>query len=74
MKNEWIREMAKSKGILLWQIADKLGITDGNFSRRLRHEMTQDEQERIRVIIDELAGGTGMMPARPGTCHLAAQG
>ncbi len=55
MKNKWIREMAKSKGILLWQIADKLGITDGNFSRRLRHEMTQEEQERIRVIIDELA-------------------
>ncbi len=55
MKNEWIREMAKSKGILLWQIADRLGITDGNFSRRLRHEMTQEEQERIRAIIDELA-------------------
>jgi hypothetical protein len=55
LKNEWIREMAKSKGILLWQIADRLGITDGNFSRRLRHEMTQEEQERIRVIIDELA-------------------
>ena len=55
MKNEWIREMAKSKGILLWQIADRLGITDGNFSRRLRHEMTQEEQERIRVIINELA-------------------
>ena len=54
MKNEWIREMAKSKGILLWQIADRLGITDGNFSRRLRHEMTQEEQERIRMIIDEL--------------------
>ena len=57
MKNEWIREIAKSKGILLWQIADRLGITDGNFSRRLRHEMTQEEQERIRVIIDELAEG-----------------
>jgi hypothetical protein len=55
LKNEWIREMAKSKGILLWQIADRLGITDGNFSRRLRHEMTQEEQERIRVIINELA-------------------
>jgi len=49
--------MAKSKGILLWQIADRLGITDGNFSRRLRHEMTQEEQESIRVIIDELAEG-----------------
>jgi len=54
LKNEWIRELAKAKGILLWQIADKLGITDGNFSRRLRHEMTPEEQESIRAIIDEL--------------------
>lgn len=55
MKNKWIREMAKSKGILLWQIADRLGITDGNFSRRLRHELTQEEQEKIKHLIDELA-------------------
>jgi len=54
LKNEWIRELAKSKGILLWQIADKLRITDGNFSRRLRHEMTPEKQESIRAIIDEL--------------------
>lgn len=47
--------MAKSKGILLWQIADRLGITDGNFSRRLRHELTQEEQEKIKHLIDELA-------------------
>lgn len=54
LRNEGIRELAKSKGILLWQIADKLGITDGNFSRRLRHELTPQEQERILQIIDEL--------------------
>ena len=47
--------MAKSKGILLWQIADKLGITDGNFSRKLRHEFTQEEQQKIMQLIDELA-------------------
>ena len=55
MKNEGVREAAKLKGVLLWQIADRLGITDGNFSRRLRHEITQEEQEKIRGIIDELA-------------------
>jgi len=54
LKIEWIRELAKSKGILLWQIADKLRITDGNFSRRLRYEMTPEEQESIRAIINEL--------------------
>lgn len=55
LKNKGIREMAKSKGILLWQIADKLGITDGNFSRKLRHELTPQEQESVLQIIDELS-------------------
>lgn len=55
LRNEGIRELAKSKGILLWQIADKLGITDGNFSRKLRHELTPQEQEKVQQIIDELS-------------------
>lgn len=58
LKNEGIREEAKSKGVLLWQIADKLGISDNSFSRRLRHELTQEEQQRIMRLIDELANDT----------------
>lgn len=55
MRNEGIRESAKSKGVLLWKIADRLGITDGNFSRKLRHELTLQEQEKVLQIIDELS-------------------
>ena len=39
----------------LWQIADKLGITDSYFSRKLRKEFTNEEKEKIRAIIAELA-------------------
>lgn len=56
MKNEGVREAAKLKGVLLWQIADKLGISDNSFSRKLRHELTQEEQDTIKKLIDELAG------------------
>ena len=55
MKNQDIREYAKSKNILLWQIADKLGINDGNLSRKLRREFTPEENRQIGKIIDELA-------------------
>lgn len=55
MCNEAIRKAASDKGIKLWQIADKLGINDGNFSRKLRKELPQEEQERILHIIDDLA-------------------
>ena len=54
MKNSEIRAYAKQKDVLLWQIADRLGINDGNFSRKLRHELPDEEKERIRNIIDEV--------------------
>lgn len=34
--NTEIREAANQAGVFLWQIADRLGITDSNFSRKLR--------------------------------------
>ena len=55
--NQVIRETAKEKGVALWQIADKLGINDGNFSRKLRHELADEEKNRILNIIHELAEG-----------------
>lgn len=55
MKNKKIRKMAEAKGIRLWQIAEKLGITDSSFSRKLRKELSADETARILDIIEQLA-------------------
>lgn len=55
MKNQDIRNEIKAAGLFLWQIADALGINDGNFSRRLRHELPDAEKARIRAIIAELS-------------------
>ena len=55
VKNTDIRSEIKSAGLYLWQIADELGINDGNFSRKLRHELSDEEKERIRMIIVELS-------------------
>ena len=57
MNNKEIRETAKKFGVKMWQIADKLGINDGNFSRKLRHELADEEKNRILNIIHELAEG-----------------
>ncbi len=54
MSNTELKKLAKEKGIYLWQIADKLGISDGNFSRKLRKELSQKEKENIYSIIEEL--------------------
>lgn len=53
--NNDIRTRATAKGVRLWQIADKLNINDGNFSRKLRKELPDTEKQRIFAIIDEIA-------------------
>lgn len=56
MKNLDIRTEAISAGVKLWQIAEKLGINDGNFSRKLRKELNAEEKAKIRAIIAEIKG------------------
>ena len=55
MVNKKIRELAKKKEVKLWQIADKLQINDGNFSRLLRHELSREKEQQILNIINELS-------------------
>lgn len=52
--NQEIRREATGHGIKLWQIANKLGITDSYFSRKLRHEFPPEEKAKIKAIIAEL--------------------
>ena len=55
MNNMKIREEAKQAGVYLWEIAERWGCNDGNFSRKLRRELPEDEQEKIIAIIEEVA-------------------
>ncbi len=57
MKNLDIRDEIKTAGLRFWQIADTLGINDGNFSRKLRHELPEEEKRRIREAIKALREG-----------------
>ena len=45
--NHEIRIAAKEKSIKMWEIADVYGINDGNFSRKLRHELPDAEKAKI---------------------------
>ena len=52
--NGEIRAEAKRMGVKLWEIAEQLGMNDGNFSRKLRREIPKEEQARIMDIIRKL--------------------
>ena len=53
--NKEIKAAAKSAGVYHWEIADKLGIQDSAFSRKLRRELPGEERDKILEIINELA-------------------
>lgn len=52
--NQDIKALAKSKEVCLWEIAQKLGITDSHFSRKLRVEFKEEEKNKIKKIIQEI--------------------
>lgn len=55
MYNQDIRKEVAAAGLFLYQIAEQLGMNDGNFSRLLRHELPPEKKEQIRGIIQQLA-------------------
>lgn len=55
MSNTDVRTYAKQRGIFLYLIAEKLGISEGTFIRKLRKELTEQEKTEIYEIVDKLA-------------------
>lgn len=54
--NHKIRETAKIYNFKIWEVADLLGVHETTLHRRLRHELPDEEQERICRMIREAAG------------------
>lgn len=53
-RNADIRIKAKQEDVKLWEIGEKLGMSDSTFSRFLRKETDKDTKKRILSIIQEL--------------------
>lgn len=59
MNNLDIRKAAKDAGVYLYEVAAAYGVNDGNFSRKLRWELPDDERSKIMGIIFDLAKKKG---------------
>jgi predicted XRE-type DNA-binding protein len=49
--NQEIRNSILKNNLRYWQVAEKLHINDGNFSRLLRKELTKEKKDEIYEII-----------------------
>ena len=54
MANYCIRERAKNHDIKLWELADKLGISDTTLSKMLRKELPHDKKDKVLLALKEM--------------------
>ena len=54
MNNLDIRKAIETNNFKYWQVANKLKMNDGNFSRLLRTELDEDNKNKILRAIEEL--------------------
>ena len=57
--NPELRRYLREKGVFLWMIAEKMGISEPTISRKLRHELTAKELAEFKTVIDEIAEERG---------------
>ena len=46
-----IRQKAKEKGVLLWEVADKLKISEATMTRKLRKELPPEEKTNSSISL-----------------------
>lgn len=51
MANEAIRDAIREAGLKQWEVADAYGLCEGNFCRLLRHELNEDQRQRVLFAI-----------------------
>ena len=54
MNKTELRSILSKAGIKQWQIAEALGIREENFSRKLRHELNDQDEKKVLVAIEAI--------------------
>ncbi len=54
MSGSEVKKLILSANVRCWEVAECWGLSDGNFSRRLRKPFNDEEVERVKSIIAEI--------------------
>lgn len=57
LANKDIKRTIYMNGLRQWEVADALGINEATLSRKLRHELSEEDRDKILKAIEDLAGG-----------------
>lgn len=50
--NEKIRTALKERKMHQWELAERLGVSEPTLTRWMRHELSEEEQDRIVSVIE----------------------
>lgn len=53
--NTELRRYAASKGVRLWQVAEKFGIAEITMTRWMRKKFDSEKAEKFKRFVDEIA-------------------
>lgn len=54
MSGAEVKKRILAAGLKIWQVAYAFGVTDGNFSRKLRKDFSEEDTEKVLSIIEKL--------------------
>ena len=49
-----MKQAIREAGVCQWQVAERLGVSEFTFSRKLRHELAGDMREKVLAAIDQI--------------------
>lgn len=55
--NSDLKQYAKERKVELWRVGERFGLTDVNFSRKLRKPFSPEDSERFKMYVDQIAKG-----------------
>ena len=58
-ENLKLRATLKERGVMLWQIADKMHISEPTLTRILRYPLSAEKEAEFLQIADEIAAERG---------------
>ncbi len=53
--NNEIRQRMKQSGVPQWAVAEKLGMSEFDMSRKMRHELSPEDKVEVLAIIEQIA-------------------
>ena len=56
-ENLELKQYAQRNGVSLWKIAERWGVADATFSRKLRKPFSPEDSERFKMYVDQIAKG-----------------